>query len=340
MKRKIITLALQGGGSHGAFTWGVLDRLLEDGRIEIQGLSGASAGAMNAVVLAHGYTQNGADGAREALAAFWTNVSTQEPFNVFPSAVGAVELAQRSDRDPLAATGLFLSRFFSPYHLNPFNLNPLRDILASLVDFEALREQCTLKLFVAATHVNSGRPRLFTTPELALDVLLASACIPSLHHTVHIDGEAYWDGGLSANPPVRPLIYGCSASDLVIVLLHPRYRLDVPTTADDIWHRLTEMSFSSALFSELQGIALAKHEAHRSLIAFGRLERRLRGLRTHLIDSQDLMSQLSSLSKLNTKAGFIQAMFEEGRRRTSTWLDESFRDLGARSSFNLDEHLY
>jgi NTE family protein len=339
MRGKVVTLALQGGGSHGAFTWGVLDRLLEDGRIEIEGITGASAGAMNAVVLAHGYTRDGRDGAREALAKFWESVSTREPFNVMPGG-GAVELARQSDLDPTAAAGLFLSRFFSPYHLNPFNLNPLRDILANQVDFEILRERCKLKLFVAATHVNTGMPRIFSTPELTLDVLLASACIPSLHHTVQVDGEAYWDGGLSANPPIRPLIYGCDASDLVIVLLHPRRRREVPIAADDIWHRLTEMSFSSSLFSELQGIALAKREAHRSLFPLGRLERRLRRLKTHLIDSQDLMSQLSSLSKLNTKAGFINALCEEGRNRTTAWLDDNFRNLDVRSSFALDEHLY
>ncbi len=339
MRRHVVTLALQGGGSHGAFTWGVLDRLLEDGRINIEGISGASAGAMNAVVLAHGYMQGGNDGAREALTKFWESVSTRESFNVMPTEWGAVELAKRSESDPSTKVGLFLSRFFSPYQLNPFNLNPLRDILSSQVDFDRLK-RCNLKLFVAATQVNTGLPRLFSTEELSLDVLLASACIPTLHHTIEIDGEAYWDGGLSANPPIRPLLYMCDASDLLVVLLHPRRRPEVPTGADDIWHRLTEMSFSSALFSEPQGIALAKREANRSIFSLGHLERKLRRLNMHLIDSQELMSQLSSLSKLNTTAAFTNALRDEGRSRTKTWLDENFRHVGIRSTFTLEEHLY
>jgi len=161
-----------------------------------------------------------------------------------------------------------------------------------------------------------------------------------LHHTIEIEGEAYWDGGLSANPPIRPLLYMCDASDVLVVLLHPRRRPEVPTTADDIWHRLTEMSFSSALFSELQGIALAKRAPNRSLFALGYLERKLRGLKMHLLDSQELMSELNSLSKLNTRAAFINALRDEGRSRTKAWLDENFRHIGVRSSFTLDEHLY
>ena len=317
MGKKVVTLALQGGGSHGAFTWGVLDRLL-----------------------AHGYTQGGNDGAREALTKFWESVSTRDPFYAMPATGDAVELAAKAGSDPAATAGLFLSRYFSPYQLNPFNLNPLRDILSSQIDFDRLRERCNLKLFVAATQVNTGMSRLFGTRELTLDVLLASACIPTLHHTIEIDGEAYWDGGLSANPPIRPLLYQCDTSDVLIVLLHPRRRLEVPTQADDIWHRLTEISFSSALFAELQGIALAKREANRSLFAMGRLERKLRRLNMHLIDSQKLMSQLPSMSKLNTRAAFINALRDEGRNRTGAWLDENFKHVGACSSFTLDEHLF
>ena len=340
MRKKPVTLALQGGGSHGAFTWGVLDCLLADGRLEIEGLSGASAGAMNAVVFAHGYTQGGNDGAREALKNFWEGVSTRDPFTAMAGAGDAVELASRAESSPATAAGLFLSRYLSPQQFNPFNLNPLRDILSSQVDFDRLREHCNLKLFVAATQVNTGMPRLFGTRELTVDVLLASACLPTLHHTIEIDGEAYWDGGLSANPPIRPLLYKCDASDVLVVLLHPRRRPDVPTSADDIWHRMAEISFSSALFSELQGIAMAKREANRSLFAIGRLARRLRRLNMHLIDSQELMSKLSSVSKLNTTAAFIHALRDEGRNRTQAWLDENFHHIGARSTFTLDEYLF
>jgi NTE family protein len=339
MRTKAVTLALQGGGSHGAFTWGALDCLLEDGRIEIEGISGASAGAMNAVVLADGLAKGGKEGAREALATFWDSVSTREPFNAIPADLDAVDLAKRSDSNRAAMASLFLSRYFSPYQLNPFNLNPLRDILARQVDFDRVR-QCSLKLFIATTQVNTGMLRLFSTRELSVDVLLASACIPTLHHAIQIGGEAYWDGGLSANPPIRPLLYLCDPGDIIVVLLHPRRRLDVPTKADEIWHRLTELSFSSALFSELQGIALAKREAHRSLLGLGRLERRLRSLKMHLVDSQELMSKLSSLSKANTTSAFIRALRDEGRTRMKSWLSENFMHIGVRSSFTLDDHIY
>jgi NTE family protein len=341
MQTKVVTLALQGGGSHGAFTWGVLDRLLEEERIEIEAISGASAGAMNAVALAHGLTVGGREGARKALKDFWDSVATKAPFNFMPEDWSTPRsIASQSLPTPAIKTFLFLAQFFSPYQINPFNLNPLRDILVGQLDFERLRADCRIELFIAATQVSTGMLRLFRNKELTIDVLLASACLPALHHAIEIDGESYWDGGLTANPPIRPLLYKCAARDIMVVLLHPRRRPEIPTTADDIWHRLTEISFSSALFTELQGIALAKNEAERGVFSFGHLERRLRRLNMHLIDSQDLMSELSALSKLNTHSAFISALHEEGRRRTDAWLEKNFHLIGVRSSFTLEEHLY
>ena len=247
MKKTGISLALQGGGSYGAFTWGVLDRLLEDERIELKGVSGASAGAINAAGLAHGLTIGGRQGARRALADFWNSVAGTLPGS-------------------LAGSLVFLTRFLSPSQINPFNLNPLRDILAAQLDFERLRSACELPIFISATNVRTGMPRLFRTREISAEVLLASACLPSIHRTVEIDGEAYWDGGLSANPPVRPLLYECEAADIVMVLLHAERRPELPVTADDISARWTELSFSATLFSELDGISLAKREAERSTV--------------------------------------------------------------------------
>jgi NTE family protein len=337
MSKKLITLALQGGGSHGAFTWGVLDRLLEDERIEIEGISGASAGAINAAVLSHGITVGGREGGRQALETFWRGVASRAPFSLTPGH-SAGPLARNPG--PAVNALLYLARFFSPYQLNPLNLNPLRDILADQVDFERIRSDCGIKLFIAATQVATGKPRIFTTRELTLDALLASACIPSLHHPVEIDGEAYWDGGLTANPPLRPLLYECAASDMLVVLLHPLRRPGVPATADEITYRLTEISFGSALASELQGIALAKKEAERAVISIGRLDRKLRRFNLHLIDSQAFMGELSVLSKLNAESAFIEALRKEGRSRASAWLRKNFRHLGARSSFALAGHLY
>jgi len=341
MQTKVITLALQGGGSHGAFTWGVLDRLLEDERIEIEALSGASAGAMNAVALAHGLTIGGRDGARQALKDMWLSIATKAPFNFMPEDWSTPEsIARQTIPSPAIKTFLLLARFFSPYQINPFNLNPLRDILEGQIDFDRLRAESKLELFIAATQVSTGMPRLFRSKELTIDALLASACLPALHHAIEIEGENYWDGGLTANPPIRPLFYECSARDIVVVLLHPCRRPEVPTTADDIWHRLTEISFSSAFFAELQGIALAKGVAKRGLFWFGKLERRLRRLNMHLIDAHELMSELSVLSKLNTQAAFIGALHDEGRRRADAWLERNFQHIGVRSTFTLDKHLY
>jgi NTE family protein len=336
MEKKAITLALQGGGSHGAFTWGVLDRLLEDDRIEIEGISGASAGAMNAVVLAHGMTTGGREGARQALAEFWGAVASTAPFSSVPdNLLPPANLAAQSDLPPAFKPLLSLLRFFSPYQFNPFDINPLRDILAKQVDFERLRSACRLRLFIATTQVSTGTLRLFRTRQLSLDVLLASACLPLLHRAVEIDGEAYWDGGLTANPPLFPLVHKCLAKDIVVVLLHPQPHNQIPKTADDIWHRLTEMGFSSTFFTELQGLTLAQREARRGWFSLGRLERRLKQLNMHMVESQELMSQLGRHSKLNAHPAFINGLHEEGRRRAEIWLEHNFQQLGVRSSFRL-----
>jgi NTE family protein len=336
-RRKTISLALQGGGSHGAFTWGVLDRLLEDGRIALDGISGASAGALNAVVLANGWVVGGRDGAREALKAFWESVSTREPFTLMPG-----HSPPNGSTPHLSAVKVFLfwSRFYSPYQLNPFNLNPLRDILSRQIDFERLRAECRLSLFVAATAVETGMPRLFRNHELSLEVLLASSCLPQLHHSVEIDGVAYWDGGLTANPPIRPLLYKCFADDILVVLLNPFRRASTPATADAIFHRMTEISFTSAFYAELQGIAMAKQQAEEGSFSLGSLERRLRRLKMHLIDSQELMSELEPLSKLDTHASFIKALYEEGRTQAHRWLQRDYQSIGVRSSFALADHVF
>lgn len=331
-----MTLALQGGGSHGAFTWGVLDRLLEDERIDIEGISGASAGAMNAVACAYGHTIGGREGARQALKDFWGSVASKAPFSfATDDETIPVDIGAQSNPSPAFNAMISLGRFFSPYQLNPFDINPLRDILAAQIDFERLRAECRTKLFIATTQVSTGRLKLFQTRQLTLDVLLASACLPAIHHAVEIDGEAYWDGGLTANPPLYPLLHACAARDVMVVLLHPYPRPGVPMTADEIWRRLTEMGFSSTFFTELQGLALAKREAGRSWFSIGRLERRLKSLNMHLIDSQELMSQLAAHSKMNTQPGFINALRDNGRTQTEAWLEKNFHQLGVRSSFSL-----
>lgn len=340
MQKKTLTLALQGGGSHGAFTWGVLERLLEDERIDIEGITGASAGAMNAVALAHGWTAGGRDGARQALQDLWESVAVKKPFSLqADEEYTADNLAAHAHPSPGINALLSLTRFFSPYQWNPFDINPLRDILAAQIDFERLRAECPLKLFIAATHVGSGTLKLFRTRQLTLDMLLASACLPSLHHAVEINGEAYWDGGFTANPPLFPLLHQCRAHDIMVVLLHSARHTGVPLTVNEIHVRLTEIGFNAAISTELQAIALAQREARRSLFAFGHLERRLRNLHIHSIASRELMGQLTTLSRLNTHAPFLQALRNEGRARAEAWLDSHFHHIGVRSSFNLAQFL-
>src|SRR5450830_814274 len=295
---------------------------------------------MNAAVLAHGYNSGGRDGAREALAAFWGRIAVKEPFSFFPPEMlpGGASLLNQPAPAGMKAL-MAMTRFFSPTQLNPLDINPLRDILQEQIDFERLRRTGNIKLFIAATKVSSGTLKIFRNRDLTLDALLASACLPSMHRPVEIDGEAYWDGGLTANPPIFPLLYLCSARDLMVVLLHPCSRPGTPTTITEIGQRLSEISFSSAFSTELGGLALAKREAETSMFAFGTLERRLKRLNMHMLEANDLMSQLDVMRKLNTSTSFIHAMQEEGRAVAEAWLERHFYTLGVKSSFDLGHYL-
>jgi len=315
-----MSLALQGGGSHGAFTWGVLDRLLEDERIVLDGVSGASAGAINAALVAHGLAQGGPAGARAALREFWQSVTTAMP-------------------SVPAETLLTLMRFLAPYQLNPFNLNPLRELLSRQIDFDSLRAASPVRLFISATDVFSGMARIFGTREITLEALLASTCLPSLNQAVAIGDSAYWDGGLTANPPLRPLVYQCEASDILIVRLQPESRAGIPRTVEDISSRFNEISFSSTLHSEIQGIALAKREAERRAFALGRLERRLRRLNLHAIGPTALVASMDVASRLKTDARLLDLLFTEGREQASAWLAAHFDLIGVRSTLPLARHL-
>lgn len=321
MKTIEISLALQGGGAHGAFTWGVLDRLLETRRFQPAALSGASAGAINAALLADGFARDGFDGAREALGAFWQRLTTLYPWPVGQS--------------PPALHGMLqLSHLLTAGQFNPFDYNPLRDLLEASIDFDRLRRS-PIRLFIAATHVDSGRLKIFHTRELGSDHLLASACLPQLHHTIRIGGEAYWDGGLTANPPLFPLAYQGPARDIVLVTLTPARWPATPDSASGIERRLSDISFASSLHTELQGLAIAKREAEKSLFGLGRLERRLRRLRLHHIDADATTGQLDSLSKLTPHPALVQDLFAAGRERAGRWLERHGDDIGRRGSMRL-----
>ena len=317
MSQKLVCLALQGGGSHGAYTWGVLDRLLENDDVAIEAVSGASAGAVNAAVLAYGHLIGGREGARVALDRFWSTVSEKSLAGASGSAFP----------EPATKTYLSLTRYFSPYQLNPLNLNPLRDILADQVDFERLRTESGIRLFISATRVRDGALRMFTRRDLTLDALLASTCVPSVHHSVEIDGEAYWDGGLSANPPLSDIVYTCRARDILVVVLTPPGRPEAPSSADAIFERFTQISFSSTLATELHSIALAKAAAERTLLALG-TDRRLKALQVHLIQSADYMAKLDPATRFKTDAAFMAELRAQGRKRADEWLRAGRRGSG------------
>jgi NTE family protein len=337
-KKKVVSLALQGGGAHGAFTWGVLERLLEEDRIAIEGVSGASAGAMNGVLLAYGLTEGGPDEARRLMSEFWDRVASAIRLSaVQPSLLDELAGAHGLEWSPGFQATEALSQVLSPYELNPSDLNPLREILLALVDFDRLRKDCPLKLFIAATHVRTGKLRIFQTHELTPEVLLASACLPRLHQAVKIDGEAYWDGGYTGNPPLFPLIWRCTHRDIVMVVLNPLSRPATPRSATAIRSREAELAFTAAFVREMGAIARVREELGKDWFSLGRLERRLKRMHFHMIEGEDLIGQLSPTSRLNTRLRFLTMLRDHGRTKTDEWLRANFARLGTESSVNLSE---
>lgn len=325
-----VDLALQGGGAHGAFTWGVLDRLLQVPWISIDGISGTSAGAMNAVVVADGFANGGAEGARAALERFWRQVSDAARWSPLQRGPFDVLLGRWTlDHSPAYIAMDLASRLFSPYD-NPLDFNPLRDLLNETIDFARL-VRSPISVFVTATNVHTGRPRVFRNVDMTPDALLASACLPTMYKAVEIDGEPYWDGGYSGNPTMTPLVRECSANDTVLVQINPVERPGTPRTAREIQNRLNEISFNSPLLKELRMIALLRQVADP-----GHTEGALWAeMRLHRITS-DLMVELGVSSKLNAEWAFLIKLRDEGRRAADEFLERHGEDLGRRSSLELD----
>lgn len=327
----LIDLALQGGGSHGAFTWGVLDRLLEESWIRIDGISGTSAGAMNAAVLAHGYAEGGAAGARAALERYWRDVSCAALLSPFQRTPIDVILGRWTlDWSPAFVAMDMMSRVFSPYDLNTSGANPLLDILTRNIDFARLAK-APIKLFVTATNVHTGRGRVFRNAEITPDVLLASACLPTLFQAIEVDGESYWDGGYSGNPTITPLIRECDSKDTILIQINPIARSETPRSARDILNRLNEVSFNAVLLKELRMIAMLRQVADP-----GDCEGALwAGMRIHRIASEAMLA-LGYSSKLNAEWPFLCVLRDEGRRSAESFLDSNGHRLGRESSFDLD----
>jgi NTE family protein len=333
---KTINLALQGGGSHGAYTWGVLDALLEDGRLDFEGVTGASAGAMNAVVMADGWLDGLAAGrdpreaAREALRAFWELIGRQPSVFSLNGAWGAMvpNPAQNLASNPMFLWMDLVSRLFSPYQLNPFNYNPLRSVLAESIDFERLQRQAPCKLFVCATNVRTGRPRVFREGELTLDMVLASACLPFAFQAVRVktaqEDDFFWDGGYMGNPALWPLFYSTASRDLLLVQINPLKRDEVPESAQEIAERINEISFNASLLHELRAIDFVQR-----LLAENRLDaKRYKKIWLHVASAEEQMKRFGASSKYNTSGAFLHQLFELGRDTGRDWLDQKWAYVG------------
>jgi len=332
IERRKINLALQGGGSHGAFTWGVLDRLLEDERLEIDAVTGTSAGAMNAVALASGYLDGGREGARVSLARFWSSVCRERGMSssqrdLFERFFGG----WRFDGSPMHMWLDFMGRFASPYDFNPLNINPLRDHLARTIDFEKVRACERMKVFIAATNVHTGKIAIFDRAMLTPDHVMASACLPTIFQAVEIDGTPYWDGGYLGNPPIFPLFYHSKTPDIVLVQINPVLREETPRTARDIQNRLNEITFNAALMSEFRAIDFVTR-----LIDSGRLSQDdyMRPF-MHRIHGAGDVAAYSAATKLDTRWRFLSKLRDIGRSAADAWLAAHFDDIGARSTMNL-----
>jgi len=326
-----VDLALQGGGAHGAFSWGVLDRLLEEPWLRIDGISGTSAGAMNAAVMVAAHASGGPEQARRALEKYWRSVSEAARLSPFQRTPLDVMMGRWTlDNSPFFIAMDLMSRIFSPYDLNPAGANPLRNILNETIDFDKLAT-APIKLFVTATSVRTGRGRVFRNADITPEVLLATACLPTLFQAVEIDGESYWDGGYSGNPTITPLVRECDSQDTILVQINPIERPEIPRSARDILNRLNEVSFNSVLLKELRMIALLRQVANP-----GKCEgARWAGMRIHRIAS-DVMADLGYSSKLNAEWPFLCMLRDEGRRSAEAFLSNDGASLGTASSFDLD----
>ncbi len=333
-KIKNLNLALQGGGSHGAYTWGVLDRLLKEQDLNIVGLSGTSAGAMNAAVVADGLAHGSAEKAREKLFLFWQAVSEYSAIFSPVQQTPLEQLQHGFDLNWSMAYNAFdmLSRLFSPYEMNPLNVNPLRTVLEAQLDMDRIHACDAVGLFVTATSVETGHPRVFENDDVTIDVLLASACLPTVFQAVEIDGEPYWDGGYMGNPSLWPLIYRTDCRDILLVEINPVYRPGTPKHAVDIINRLNEISFNSSLIAEMRAINFVK-----KLIHHGDLQgARYKDIHMHMMGAPHAMQELTASSKFNASWEFLTFLHDVGYDAAELWLKQSKRHVNQRSTLDIE----
>ncbi|WP_431094470.1 patatin-like phospholipase family protein [Polaromonas aquatica] len=338
-----VNLALQGGGSHGAFTWGVLDALLADERIEFDGISGASAGAVNAVALAHGFATAQRDNspektyprdaARASLSKIWQGVAAMGSLGSMADSISKMLIGGWvTNRVSANLTGSTLTQWMSPYQSNPLDINPLRKLLQAEIDFHAIASLQAPKAFVSATHVATGRAEIFSGKHLTLQAVMASTCLPTLFQAVEIDGQHYWDGGFSSNPSLLPLISECSSRDIIMVQINPLRRANIPRTSHDIADRVNELTFNASLLSQMRTIDFINR-----LLADGRLQEgeKYKSLLLHRIDGGEALENLPSSSKMSADGAMIEKLFEMGQGAAKRWLRRHFEALGQQSTVNI-----
>lgn len=334
--RKPVNLALQGGGAHGAFAWGVLDKLLEDDRLAVDAISATSAGAMNAVAMAIGISEGGRDGARAKLDQFWRKISEAgmlySPLRPLPWEKWFALNHRRHDISPMFFFFQMMTHVWSPYQINPLDFNPLKDVLTSVIDFERLNH-CPIatRLFLSATNVRTGKIRVFENHELTPDVVLASACLPYLFKAVEIDGEHYWDGGFMGNPAIFPLIYKGASNDVIVVHINPLVRESLPTTAPEIFDRMNEISFNSSLMREMRAIAFVSRLIDNEALD----DRRYSKMLVHSIHDDEEMAHHGVATKLNPDWDFLTHLRDSGREAASAWLARHFDDVGRKTTVDL-----
>lgn len=334
-----INLALQGGGAHGALSWGVIDRLLEDDRVKIDSISATSAGAMNAIVLTYHLSKYGRNGAREALRKFWRMISDAGRY-YSPIQLNPVEKLFNIPIENSAAYIFFdnLNNMFSPYELNPVNFNPLKRILNELIDFEELHHLDNPYLYLSATNVKTGKIKVFESQNMSADAVMASACLPFMFQAVEIDGEYYWDGGYMGNPAIFPLIYRSGCPDILIVHINPIYRDQLPRTAAEIKNRVNEISFNSSLMREMRAIAFISKLVDEDMIKNPK-EAGIEKVYVHAISADNGMDEYSVASKLNTDWHFIEKLFNKGRDSCEAWLEQHFQDIGKKTTVDFEAYL-
>jgi NTE family protein len=333
---KRINLALQGGGAHGAFTWGVLDQILSDERLSIEGISGTSAGAMNAVMLADGLCRGGREEAQKRLADFWRSASSNGNLPVLQRAVMERLLSFTPlEGSPAQAWFDALSRYFSPYDVNPLNINPLKDLIERFVDFEKLRADPDLQLFVSATNVQTGRVRIFSRDKITADAVMASACLPLLFRAVEIDGLPYWDGGYLGNPVIFPFFRTTATEDVLVVQINPLIRQATPMSSSEIMNRINEITFNSSLIGEYRAIDFVARLIDQGKLPRGTGPGQYRRINIHRIVLDRFGTHFDAFSKLSTDYDFFDMLHVSGKRAARRFLDEHFDDIGVKSTVDL-----